>query len=76
LVESVLLLVFWYCHKRGREVRLAKEKAAEDDHRFEELDDDDDDDGDSTDDDIRASVAPNQPGPSNSRPPQPEKASS
>lgn len=23
---SVLLLVFWYCHKRGREVRLEKER--------------------------------------------------
>lgn len=22
----VLLLVFWYCHKRGREVRLEKER--------------------------------------------------
>jgi len=24
----VLLFVFWYCHKRGREVRLEKEKLA------------------------------------------------
>ncbi len=23
----MLLFVFWYCHKRGREVRLAKERA-------------------------------------------------
>ena len=23
---AVLLLVFWYCHKRGREVRLEKER--------------------------------------------------
>jgi hypothetical protein len=25
---SVLLFVFWYCHKRGREVRLENEKLA------------------------------------------------
>ena len=25
----VLMFVFWYCHKRGREVRLAKEAAEE-----------------------------------------------
>ena len=24
----VLLLIFWYCHKRGREVRLEKERLA------------------------------------------------
>jgi hypothetical protein len=24
----VLLFVFWYCHKRGRDVRLEKEKLA------------------------------------------------
>ncbi|KAI9824309.1 MAG: hypothetical protein M1826_007406 [Phylliscum demangeonii] len=46
----VLLLVFWYCHKRGREVRLAKEKTTaseggrahglRDDGRVEELEDD------------------------------------
>ena len=23
---SVLLFIFWYCHKRGREVRLEKER--------------------------------------------------
>ncbi|KAI9791430.1 MAG: hypothetical protein M1833_001535 [Piccolia ochrophora] len=46
----VLLLVLFYCHKRGREVRIAKEKAAiengqnaeigDDADRFEELPDD------------------------------------
>ncbi|KAI9844022.1 MAG: hypothetical protein M1837_005957 [Sclerophora amabilis] len=43
----VLLFVFWYCHKRGREVRLAKEKLATDEctdaegsGRVEELEDD------------------------------------
>jgi hypothetical protein len=25
MVATVLMFVFWYCHKRGREVRLAKE---------------------------------------------------
>ncbi|KAI9791298.1 MAG: hypothetical protein M1816_004079 [Peltula sp. TS41687] len=39
----VLLLALWYCHKRGREVRLAKEGEIKDQDRFEELDDDDDD---------------------------------
>ncbi|KAI9843598.1 MAG: hypothetical protein M1838_002530 [Thelocarpon superellum] len=46
----VLLFVFWYCHKRGREVRLAKEKldrdggATVDSGRFEEIDSDSYDD--------------------------------
>lgn len=43
--DIVLLLVLWYCHKRGREVRLAKEQhnthGIRDEDRFEELDDDD-----------------------------------
>lgn len=26
LLSQVLLFVFWYCHKRGREVRLEKER--------------------------------------------------
>ena len=26
ILPTVLLLVFWYCHKRGREVRLEKER--------------------------------------------------
>ena len=42
----VLLLALWYFHKRGREVRLAKEQAASGNidgtWRIEELDDDDD----------------------------------
>ncbi|KAI9821402.1 MAG: hypothetical protein M1832_003409 [Thelocarpon impressellum] len=44
----VLLFVFWYCHKRGREVRLAQEKldaegvsGLDDDDRFTELSSDD-----------------------------------
>jgi hypothetical protein len=40
----VLLFVFWYCHKRGREVRLEKEENArntvESDGRIVELEDD------------------------------------
>lgn len=37
----VLMFVLWYCHKRGREVRLEKEKsdAAEMEGRVEELSD-------------------------------------
>ena len=44
----VLLFVLWYCHKRGRETRLAKEKfdsdgkPIADGDRFEELSSDDD----------------------------------
>lgn len=37
------MFVLWYCHKRGREVRLAQEAAGGDigdDERFEELPDD------------------------------------
>ena len=30
LTFSVLLFVFWYCHKRGRETRLEKERLAAD----------------------------------------------
>lgn len=44
----VLLLAMWYCHKRGREVRLARERAAQGSidggDRIQELEDDDDDD--------------------------------
>lgn len=39
----VLLFVLWYCHKRGREVRLEREKSGrpeESDGRIEELPDD------------------------------------
>jgi len=39
----VLLFVLWYCHKRGREVRLEKEDAAnavDGSDRIEELPDD------------------------------------
>lgn len=43
-VPSVLMFVLWYCHKRGREVRLEREKstsAVEAGSRIEELSDDD-----------------------------------
>ncbi|KAI9755727.1 MAG: hypothetical protein M1815_004722 [Lichina confinis] len=47
---TILLLALWYFHKRGREVRLAKEQLAagnmDGSWRIEELDDDDDDDDD------------------------------
>jgi hypothetical protein len=37
----VLLFFFWYCHKRGKEVRLEKEKGVVDgEGRITELDDD------------------------------------
>ena len=26
-ISTVLMFVFWYCHKRGKEVRLAREQA-------------------------------------------------
>ena len=63
LIRVVLLLVFWYCHKRGREVRLAKESAdagdVDDDQRIVEIDDDEDDSLDMTDD-VHHSVAANR----------------
>ncbi|KAG6036714.1 hypothetical protein E4U41_005551, partial [Claviceps citrina] len=37
---SLLLFVLWYCHKRGREVRLEKERAVDGSDRIEELPDD------------------------------------
>ena len=51
LTFTVLMFVFWYCHKRGKEVRLAKEgegDAATDleaEDTVDEEDDDNDDDG-------------------------------
>lgn len=36
----VLLFVFWYCHKRGKEERLKQESRLNDKGRVEELDDD------------------------------------
>jgi len=36
----VLLLVFWYCHKRGRETRLEREKTVDSNGRIVDLDDD------------------------------------
>lgn len=47
-LSKVLLLVFWYLHKRGRETRLAREaglKEGEENSDIEPSDDDDDDDG-------------------------------
>lgn len=40
LALFVLLFVFWYCHKRGREVRLEKEAKVDSEGRIIELDDD------------------------------------
>ena len=37
---KVLLFVLWYCHKRGREVRLEREGTVEAGSRIEELPDD------------------------------------
>jgi len=39
-VAIVLLFVLWYCHKRGREVRLGKEQTVDGSDRVEELPDD------------------------------------
>lgn len=36
----MLLFVFWYCYKRGREVRLLKESIVDSEGRVVELDDD------------------------------------
>lgn len=38
--DVVLLFVFWYCHKRGREVRLEKERTVDSNGRIVELQDD------------------------------------
>nr|OQO26539.1 hypothetical protein B0A51_08786 [Rachicladosporium sp. CCFEE 5018] len=45
LAVFILMFVFWYCHKRGKEVRLAKEQAAleEGDGTADVVDDEDDD---------------------------------
>ncbi|KAK6441443.1 hypothetical protein LTR95_002324 [Oleoguttula sp. CCFEE 5521] len=44
LAVFILMFVFWYCHKRGKEVRLAKEQAAlkEGDGASDVAEDDDD----------------------------------
>lgn len=39
-LETVLLFVFWYCHKRGRETRLDREAKVDSEGRLIELDDD------------------------------------
>ncbi|KAG0650160.1 hypothetical protein D0Z07_3144 [Hyphodiscus hymeniophilus] len=36
----VLLFVFWYCHKRGRETRIEREKTVDSEGRIVEVDDD------------------------------------
>ncbi|KAL5331764.1 hypothetical protein ACEPPN_001302 [Leptodophora sp. 'Broadleaf-Isolate-01'] len=38
--RPVLLFVFWYCHKRGREVRLEREAKVDSEGRIIELEDD------------------------------------
>jgi hypothetical protein len=40
LTKLVLLFVFWYCHKRGKETRLLREKTVDSDGRIIELEDD------------------------------------
>ncbi|TAQ87122.1 hypothetical protein B7494_g4518 [Chlorociboria aeruginascens] len=40
LALFVLLFVFWYCHKRGREVRLEKARIVDSEGRVTELEDD------------------------------------
>jgi hypothetical protein len=40
MLEIVLLFVFWYCHKRGRETRLEREAKVDSEGRIIELDDD------------------------------------
>lgn len=39
---AVLMFVFWYCHKRGKETRLAKEAASGSDGEIEEIEEDED----------------------------------
>lgn len=40
MLQPVLLFVLWYCHKRGREVRLESERSIDGSERIEELPDD------------------------------------
>lgn len=40
LTTVVLLFVLWYCHKRGREVRLESQQTVDGGDRIEELEDD------------------------------------
>ena len=40
LIVTVLLFVFWYCHKRGRETRLEREQTVDSNGRVVEVDDD------------------------------------
>lgn len=40
LTLLVLLFVFWYCHKRGKETRLIREKTVDSNGRIVELEDD------------------------------------
>ncbi|KAF7191913.1 hypothetical protein HII31_06723 [Pseudocercospora fuligena] len=65
LAVFILMFVFWYCHKRGKETRLAKEKEAE----IASMDDDDDEndvsDSDESDPDTKKmDEILNQPNPS------------
>lgn len=44
----VLLFVFWYCHKRGRETRLEREKTADGGLATPDVDDEDESDANDT----------------------------
>lgn len=40
MISIVLLFVFWYCHKRGKETRLERERTVDSNGRIIELDED------------------------------------
>lgn len=44
----VLLFVFWYCHKRGRETRLEREKTADAGLATPDIEDEDESDANDT----------------------------
>ncbi|EME88584.1 uncharacterized protein MYCFIDRAFT_85031 [Pseudocercospora fijiensis CIRAD86] len=65
---QVLMFVFWYCHKRGRETRLAKEREADIASMDGQADDDDENDVSDSDqsdpDTMKMDDILNQPNPS------------